>query len=172
MGYDLIIGEACFRGDKDDAYLRVWAESQAHDTAPRFANDPLTENSNMRSPGYSVWTDFTRDAGLYGMFYGLNGRRDPYMKPDPNSHRNVPILADHPGFAAINEADVLAVKHALDQHVAKHGELKPGFRPWDERDEDAPANADECAQRARLIWLHYWCDWAVRHCTHPVIANS
>lgn len=172
MGYDLIVGEACFRGDKDEAYLRVWAEPQAHDAAPVFPNDPMTGNGNLRSPGYSAWTDFCRDVGLYGMFYGKDGQRNPYMHPDPNCHRETPILSDHPGFQAINEADVLAIKHALDQHIAKHGKLVPGFRDWHEKDEDAPPNAMECAQRARLIWLHYWCDWAVKNCTWPVIANS
>lgn len=172
MGYNIAIGEAIFEGNKDDLYLRVWAEPQAHDEAPAFENDPLTGNGNSRSPGYSVWTDLCRDTGLYGMFYGTNGRRVPYMEGDPNCHREMPILAEHPGYAVINEADVMAIKHALDQHVLKHGELTPGFRDWQERDEDAPANAGECATRARLIWLHYWCDWAVRNCKWPVIANS
>ena len=172
MSYRLIIGEAKFDGDKDEAYLRVWAEPQAHDEAPTFPNDEMTGNGNTRSPGYSAWTEFCRDTGLYGMFYGTNGRRVPYMEPDPNCHRDIPILADHPGFAAINHEDVLAVKQALERHVAKYGELEPGFRSWQEREEDAPENATECAARARLLWLHYWCDWAVKNCQHPVIANS
>lgn len=172
MGYTLIIGEATFEGSRDDAYLRVWAEPAAHDDAPIFPNDPLTGNGNQRSPGYSAWTDFCRDTGLYGMFYGLDGRRDPYMCEDPDCHRERPILADHPGYAAINAEDVLAIKQALDRHVLKHGNLTPGFRPWDERPEDAPTNSMECAQRARLLWLHYWCEWAVGACKWPVIANS
>jgi hypothetical protein len=172
MGYTIIIGEACFEGSREDAYFRVWAKPEAHDDAPVFPNDPLTGNGNSRSPGYSAWTDFCRDTGLYGMFYGVNGRRDPYMQADPDCHREVPILAEHPGVALLNERDVLAVKHALDQHIAKHGDLAPGFRKWDEKDEDMPAHAMESAQRARLIWLHYWSDWAVRNCTWPVIANS
>ena len=172
MGYNLIIGEACFEGDKEEAYLRVWAEPQAHDGAPVFANDPMTGNSNGRSPSYSTWADLCREVGLYGMFYGENGRRDPYMKGDPDCHRETPILAEHPGYAAINAQDVLTIKHALDQHIAKHGDLTPGFRDWNEKDEDAPANAVECAQRARLIWLHYWCAWAVENCKWPIIANS
>lgn len=172
MGYTIQIGEACFDGCKADAYMRVWAEPQAHDDAPTFPNDGMTGNGNSRSPSYTAWSGFCRDAGLYGMFFGLDGRRNPYMEPDPNSHRDVPIMADHPGFAVINEQDVLAVKHALDQHIAQHGELTPGFRPWGERDEDAPENSMACATRARLIWLHYWVDWAVKNCRWPVIANS
>lgn len=172
MGYNIVVGEACFEGSKEDAYLTVDAECVAHDDAPVFPNDPMTGNDNSRSSGYSVWSDFCRDVGLYGMFYGKDGRRNPYMEGDPNCHRETPILANHPGFALINEKDVLAVKHALDQHIATHGELTPGFRTWDEREEDAPADAEACAQRARLIWLHYWCDWAVKNCTWPIIANS
>ena len=171
MGYDLAIGEACFYGNPEDAYMTVWVRAERHETAPAFANDPLTGNSNMRSPGYSVWSNFCRETGLYRMFLGLDGRRNPYMEGDPNCHREVPILADHPGFAAINAADVNAIKRALDDHIAKHGDLIPGFRDWHEADEDAPANANDCATRARLIWLHYWCDWAVENCEWPIIAN-
>ena len=172
MGYTLIIGEACFEGDPGECYMRVWANPEAHETAPVFDNDPMTGNGNSRSPGYGVWTDFCRETGLYGMFYGKNGRRDPYMEGDPNCHRETPILADHPGYAVINAEDVLAIKQALDRHIAKHGELIPGFRPWTERDDETPADAAECAQRARLLWLHYWTDWAVQNCQWPVIANS
>jgi hypothetical protein len=171
MGYDLAIGEACFDGDVAEAYMRVWAKPEQHEEAPSFVNDPLTGNSNMRSPGYSVWSDFCRQTGLYGMFFGLDGRRNPYMEPDPASHREVPIMADHPGYAVINRQDVDAIRAALDAHIQKHGDIAPGFRDWHEADEDAPANAIDCATRARLIWLHYWSDWAVRNCQWPVIAN-
>jgi len=172
MGYTLKIGEACFEGDKDEAYLRVWAKSEAHDDAPTFPNDEMTGNGNSRSPSYTGWAEFCRDTGLYGMFYGLDGRRDPYMKEDPSCHRETPILSDHPGFAALNAADVLAVRHALDQHITKHGDLTPGFRGWAEKEEDAPSDANACAARARLIWLHYWTDWAVNNCENPVLVNS
>lgn len=172
MGYTIVIGEAQFDGCKDDAYLRVTARREAHDSAPTFDNDTMTGSGNDRSPSYTGWSQFCREVGLYGMFFGVDGRRDPYMKPDPNSHRDSPIMQDHPGFAAINEEDVLAVRHALDRHVLCHGELIPGFRAWDERDEDAPVNANECAARARLIWLVYWMEWAVENCQHPIIANS
>lgn len=172
MGYTLIIGEAKFEGCRDDAYLYVWAESEAHDDAPTFPNDEMTGNGNMRSPSYKGWSDFCRDTGLYGMFFGIDGRRNPYMQPDPASHRETPIMAHHPGFTLINEEDALAVKQALDRHIAEHGELTPGFRDWREKEEEAPADALACAQRARLIWLNYWFDWAVENCTWPVVANS
>lgn len=172
MGYTIIIGEACFEGEKGEAYLRVWAKGEAHDAAPTFPNDGMTGNGNSRSPSYTGWSGFCRDVGLYGMFFGMDGRRDPYMRADPDCHRETPIMSDHPGFQAINQADALAVRHALDQHIAKHGNLSPGFRPWDERDEDAPPDSMACAQRARLLWLDYWVNWAVETCEWPVIANS
>jgi len=172
MGYTIAIGEACFDGEKGGTWLRVWAKPEAHDTAPVFPNDEMTRNGNSRSPSYTAWSNFCRDTGLYGMFFGLDGRRNPYMQADPNCHRETPIMSDHPGYAMINAEDVLAVKQALDRHIAKHGNLVPGFRDWMEKDEDAPADAMECAQRARLIWLHYWVDWAVRSCEWPVLVNS
>lgn len=172
MGYTIVIGEAIFDGDKSEAYMKVWAEGQSHDDAPTFPNDEMTGNSNMRSPSYTGWSEFCRDSGLYGMFFGIDGRRDPYMKADENCHRETPIMSDHPGFAVINDEDVLAIKQALERHKMKYGELEPGFRGWLEKEEDAPPNATACATRARLLWLHYWTDWAVKNCKWPVIVNS
>lgn len=172
MGYTIIIGEAAFEGCKEDAYLRVWAKGQAHDAAPVFPNDPMTGNGNSRSLSYTGWSEFCRQTGLYGMFFGVDGRRNPYMQPDPVFHRETPIMSNHPGYEAINAEDVLEIKQALDRHVAKHGELEPGFRGWLEKEEDAPPNAEACATRARLLWLHYWADWAVTNCDWPVIANA
>jgi len=172
MGYNIAIGEAVFRGSKEEAYLSVWADSEVHDAAPSFPNDELTGQSNERSPSYIGWADFCRETGLYGMFFGLNGRRNPYMEGDPNCHRDQPIMADHPGYAAINNEDAFAVKQALEQHILKHGELNPGFTNWAASEADTPTNALQCATRARLIWLDYWVRWAVENCAHPVIANS
>lgn len=171
MGYDIAIGEAEFIGDTSEWYMRVWAKREAHDTAPTFANDPMTGNTNCRSPGYSVWTNFCRSTGLYGAFYGMNGQRVPYMEGDPDCYREVPILADHPGYAPINQQDADAFRAALDRHIAKHGYLEAGFRRWDEPDDEAPPDAEICAERARLLWLVYWTEWAVKNCTWPVIAN-
>lgn len=168
MGYSLIIGEAMFDGDKTDLYMHVWAEVTQHKDFPRFENDAT--DGNWRDPGYSVWSEFCRDVGLFSMFYGLNGRRNPYMEGDPACHREIPILADHPGYAVIGPEDVSAIRVALDKHVEKHGILKPGFRPWNET--KSPPNAEACANRARLLWLYYWCDWAVTNCEWPVIANT
>jgi len=172
MGYAIIVGDACFEGSKEDTYMRVWAKDEAHDAAPTFPNDEMTGNGNSRSPSYTGWSEFCRDTGLYGMFFGKDGRRNPYMEADPNCHRETPIMAEHPGYAMINDQDVIAIRAALDLHIAKHGQVEPGFRGWMEREEDAPSDAMACAQRARLIWLHYWCDWAVKNCEWPVIANS
>lgn len=170
MGYTLAIGEAVFEGCKEDAYLRVWARSESHKTAPTFLNDEMTKSGNTRSPSYAGWAEFCRSTGLYGMFFGVDGSRP--LQADPNGHRDWPILADHPGYAALNDEDEMAVRHALERHVAEHGELEPGFRSWNEKEEDAPPNALACATRARLLWLHYWTKWAVENCEHPVLVNS
>lgn len=172
MGYNIEIGEAQLKGYKEDLYLEVGVKAEVHDDAPSFANDPLTGKGNSRSPSYTVWAEMCRETGLYPMFYGLNGRRNPYMEPDPDCHRETPILANHPGFVMIGQEDVDVIKSALDRHIDEHGELEAGFRPFMESDEEAPKNAGECATRARLIWLHYWCDWAVKNCDWPIIANT
>lgn len=172
MGYNIAIGEAFLDGCKEDAYLRVWAKTEVHNAAPLFPNDDMTGQSNSRSPSYTAWSEMCRETGLYGMFFGIDGRRNPHMQAAPDCHRDVPIMADHPGYAPINAEDALAVKQALERHTLKYGELTPGFRDWMEKDTDAPLNANECATRARLLWLNYWVSWAVENCEHPVIANS
>jgi hypothetical protein len=126
MGYTIKIGEAVLDAYKPDLYCRVWVRGEAHDAAPTFPNDEMTGNGNSRSPSYTGWSEFCREAGLYGMFFGMDGRRNPYMQGDPNCHRETPIMSNHPGFEMIGEEDVAAIKAALDAHIAKHGELTPG----------------------------------------------
>ena len=173
VSYDIQIGEACLEDMSYDkcAGLRVWAKRAAHDDAPTFENDDMTANGNCRRPGYSAWSEFCRETGLYAMFFGLDGRRNPYMRPDEdNCHRETPLLAEHPGFQAINKYDVEHVKERLDAYRAKYPNAKPGFDTWSTKDEDARPIED--AHMASLIWLHYWMDWAVKTCAHPIVANS
>jgi hypothetical protein len=174
MGYNINIGEAVFEdmSDGTSADLRVDVEHKALDEAPRFPNDDMTGNGNSRSPGYSVWHEFCLDTGIDELFYGGGWDRDArqYKSCTEHFHRETPLLADHPGFKAINEHDVAFVKTALDTYRAKHPLAEPGFTTWDARDDDSFPIAN--ANLARLIWLHFWMDWAVQNCRHPIVANS
>lgn len=90
MGYTFKIGNAVPKSSKDDGYLRAeWVvEPKSLDDAPIFPNDDMTGNGNDRSPSYSVWADFCRDAGIYDVFYDEatktsttpdEGKYDPYL---------------------------------------------------------------------------------------------
>jgi hypothetical protein len=172
MAYNITIGEAQFEDMSygDSAGLRVEARRESHDNAPTFANDDMTGSGNCRSPSYSVWTNFCRDTGIYDLFYGNDRSARYYESEVPGMHREQPILADHPGFAAINEHDVAYVKRALDAYRLKHPNAQPGFDDWETREGEGVTMQD--ANMARLIWLHYWMDWAVKNCERPIVENT
>ncbi len=165
MGYDITIGNAYLEVYKEDLYMRIGAEHTTSPDAPVFKNDEMTGNGNCRSPSYIVWSDFCREVGLYGMFYGKDGKRNlaGYTEPEPNCHREAPILHSHPGAVLINEDDVEAVKNALDNYKIKHPKTVPGFDPWILKEDDVPVS-QQSAHMARLEWLYFWVKWVVDNC--------
>lgn len=153
MGYTFTIGNAVPKFNKDD-FPRLRAAWEVdlveHGDAPAFANDAVTGKRNERSPGYGVWSDFARAVGLYEFFYDETGR----------------LHAGHPGCIAISREDADLVSAALARYRAKTT-LPPGFEPWDYA---GPATCD--GHLARLIWLEWWMQWAVRNCETPAIENG
>ena len=90
MGYTLRIGQATSKvvnvKDNDGWYETRWTvEPMRIDNAP--ADGSPTDYTNSRWPSYSAWTDFTKDVGLYDLFYGEEG-----------------LLANHPGCAQLTQA--------------------------------------------------------------------
>lgn len=163
MGYNLTIGEAVIA--RDDDFIRIHAESVSHPDAPAFGEP--TDHTSSRWPSYTVWADFCRQAGIEELFFGggwvvgLHG--GGYAPCSDNFHRETPMLAEHPGVAVIMPADADYVRAALTRYQAKHPDVEPGF---------TESNNVAAATLARLIWLDYWFDWAVKNCTNPVLANS
>jgi hypothetical protein len=136
--------------DFPDLYAHWDIASLSLDDAPSFPNDP-TKNGNVRSPSYSVWTQFCQNTGLYDLFYNEQG----------NLH------AGHPGTIGITKEDADIVSAALAKYKLT-ATLPPGFEAgWDYA---GPANYDY--DLARLIWLDWWMRWAVENCETPAIQNG
>ncbi|MEO9521674.1 MAG: hypothetical protein ABJC88_16855 [Parasphingorhabdus sp.] len=161
MGYNITIGNAEFQlyDDEFAPSLTVIAAPMAHDKAPNFDGDP-SENTNIRCPSYSVWSRMCREAGIHSLFYGDSPCGTYYIN-DPDHHRDKPILQDHPGFAVINQMDADYVGAALESFRLKHTGLEAGFNITDEQ-----------ANLARIEWLWFWMDWAVKNCERPIITNA
>lgn len=154
MGYTFKVGNAVPEHHKDDfPYLSAtWeVENATLDEAPSFVGDAMTGKSNMRSPSYGVWAEFCRDTGLYEFFYDESG----------NLH------AGHPGCVGITQEDADLVTAVLNRYRAK-ATLPPGFEADDRY--SGPARYDY--NLARLMWLEFWMQWAVRNCETPAIQNT
>jgi hypothetical protein len=153
MGYNFIVGNAVPKHSKDDfPELRAsWqVEIVELPEAPSFPND-VANHSNYRSPTYSAWANFCRNTGLYEFFYDECGH----------------LHARHPGCIGITKEDADFVTAALNRYRAK-ATLPPGFeKGWDHQ---GPPNYDY--DLARLIWLEWWMQWAVKYCETPAIENS
>lgn len=154
MGYTFTIGNAVPVANKDsfpELSVRWIVEGVTNDDAPSFPGDEMTGKSNMRSPSYSVWHEFCKTTGVYEFFYNSQGR----------------LHASHPGCIGITEEDADFVSEALSVYKEK-ATLPAGFE--EEWGYEGPPNYDY--HLARLIWLEYWMQWAVKHCETPAISNT
>ena len=153
MSYTFTIGNAVPKFNKEDfpdldAHFEV--EGASHPEAPVFPNDDMTGNGNSRSPSYTVWEDFARETGLHEFFFTERGH----------------LHAGHPGCIGITPEDVDTIASALCQY-RKKATLPPGFEGWGY---EGPPRYDY--HLARLIWLDWWCRWAVQNCETPAIENT
>lgn len=165
MGYNLTIGEAYMDYDKKYADLSIRAEHAEREDAPD--HDPYVQKGNSRSPSYTVWDEFCREAGedVYAMFYGsgwspeMRGYKampEYFIRKYPKRER--PILAEHPGHSVLTKDDLKIVREALANRK-KLGTI-PGFNGVDD------------GVLARLLWLDFWIDWALKNCKIPILHNS
>lgn len=146
MGYSIYIGEAVIKDDDDHVWLGV--KQIEHPEAPFFPNDSMTGRTNGRHPSYGGWAEFTRETGLYDLFFDKeNG-----------------LMAEHPGVAKLLPKHHARVKTALEfRQVVSKG--APGFPPMGKTDGSDP-------MLARLIWLEWWMRWALANCKCPALENS
>jgi hypothetical protein len=154
VGYTFTVGNAVPEFHKDD-FPELWArwdvEYVAVDDAPSFVGDEATGKGNSRSPSYSAWSDFCRSTGLYEFFYDDRG----------NLH------AGHPGCLGISKEDADFVTAALHRYRAK-STLPPGFES--DHFHNGPPTRDY--HLARLMWLEFWMQWAIKNCETPAIQNT
>jgi hypothetical protein len=151
MGYTLKIGNAVPTFSKDDGYLyAAWEVTNMSSTeAPVFPGDETTGNTNSRSPSYTGWHDFSHATGLAELFY------DKYEG----------LLNQHPGCFMLTEEHGETVRQAVAQYPRT---LPPGFD-----DGDTPGFSGKYDPHlARLLWLDYWVQWALKHCETPAFQNT
>jgi|TARA_R110000851_G_scaffold305841_1_gene464003 hypothetical protein len=170
MGYTLKIGDLVVDYDQDEDYPNVslTAKGFAHDGAPAFGEP--TDHTSERWPSYSGWSEFTQKAGIYTMFYGKEHGSMELSRDDA-------LLRHHPGCVPLTECHRREVNAALAAWKVKYPDATPTFgkpAPEGERnffwvDEDNP---EENSQMTRLVWLHYWINWALDNCEQPVFENS
>jgi hypothetical protein len=148
MGYTIKIGNAVpVMPQGEDRWAVVGGESP---DAPSF---PGEEASSTRSPSYTQWANFCRDVNLVSLL----GERGA-------------LMASHPGVALLRPSDLAAVRAAL---------LAWRERPWPtaERiagfnDYDVEPDPRYDGNLARLLWLEFWIDWALRNCEYPALGNT
>ena len=153
MGYNITVGNAIPKHSKDDfpyLYASWEVEGAALESAPTFQGDGMTGNGNERSPSYSTWADFARTVGLYEFFYNERGH----------------LHAGHPGCIGITQEDADLVTATLNRYKTQ-STLPPGFHDWNH---EGPVTFD--GHLARLIWLEFWMQWAVKNCETPAIQNT
>ncbi len=167
MGYDISIGNARLAYYKGDEHMRIRVEPATHPDAP--AHCPFTKDGNSRSPSYTAWHDFCRDAGITELFYGQGWDRTQcrYTECTDGFHRETPLLAEHPGAFPLLQEDLSYIKAARVKREATNGGKPPGF--WGG---DGSIDNGNDHVLARLLWLEFWIDWALTNCEMPIIANS
>lgn len=150
MAYNLTIGElkVSYYQDEDEPRVELSAESSRHDEAPAFGE--ISDYTNGRYPSYSAWYDFTRSAGLFSLFYGKEERYDA-------------LLANHPGCVPLTEQHRREVNKALVDFKLKYPDAIATYK-----DKSILENGLLC----RLVWFHYWVNWALDNCKQPVFENS
>ena len=164
MGYTFTIGEAEI--ESFDDYIRIGAVGAVDMDAP--AHDDFVGQSNSRSPSYTGWSEFCREAGITELFYGQGWSREErrHLEPSATFHRESIYLAEHPGCARIIPGDLTYVREARKAYLEKNPGAVPGFQ-----DEIGVDNGTD-STLARLIWLEFWLDWALKNCKIPVIQNT
>jgi hypothetical protein len=170
MGYDIAIGEARIRYHKGDEHIDIDVVHTTHPDAP--AHCPYTGIGNSRSPSYTAWSDFCKDAGIYELFYGQGWSRDErrYLGCSEDFHRETPLLSEHPGAFALLPADLEYVRAARIRREQTNGGKPAGF--WDYDIERGEIDNGNDHVLARLLWLEFWIDWALKNCEIPTIKNT
>lgn len=147
MGYSFTIGQLVIEKQEENGLdsdcINFSAESKTLDYAPAFGEP--TDFSNTRWPSYSAWTDFTKDAGLYHIFY---------------DHYDKKLIGGHPGVRLVTKELCDVVQEAL---IKRRTDYPNSVEQFEGENSDGVL--------CRLIWLDFWLRWAFENCETPVLAN-
>lgn len=154
MGYSITIGNAVPEGlDPDDDRLEIsyTVEGAKHDNAPAYGEP--TDFTNERWPSYTVWSDFAKEVGLYDFFFD----------------KSEGLMRSHPGCFRLSEIHLKAVQFAIEKRKMQTKGKPAGFLDYSSGCEVDNGNDP---QLARLTWLEYWINWALKNCAMPAIENT
>jgi hypothetical protein len=170
MGYNITIGNAYLQYTRGDEHMSIMVEAATNENAPD--HDPFTGKGNSRSPSYTAWHDFCREAGIHELFYGQGWSREErrYLECSEGFHRETPLLAEHPGAFPLFHEDLQYITAARIRRQQTNGGRPPGFWDWDDERGEIDNGNDHVL--ARLVWLEFWIEWALGNCERPAIANS
>lgn len=157
MAYNITIGNV--RIVEDEGELRLAVEAVTRPDAPAFPFDGMSAHTSCRSPGYSQWSEFCTLTGLTSLFFdAVSG-----------------LMREHPGVFALDDSHLAAVRVARVRWEAAHPVAVPG---WDFSPYGLPSDGPDDGVRgrdgvlARLLWLEWWMEWALRTCERPAIGNT
>ena len=103
------------------------------------------------------------------MFYGTEYGSKELVRDDG-------LIINHPGCVPLTEQHRKEINDAVLRWKAKYpnaeptyGQIPPEGALGFSVDKENP---EENAYMCRLVWLHYWVNWALDNCKQPVFANS
>jgi hypothetical protein len=165
MSYDIYIGNAEATGmeleETTGQWSAVWHGATVNAVtlpeAPAFAYDEMSAHQNSRHPGYIAWGEFCDKTGLRDLFF-----REWYG-----------LMSSHPGTFALRPEHLQEVREARERWQGDHPDAAPGFEWSPLHGEKTPDDGIRTrdAILARLLWLEWWMDWALRTCERPAIHN-
>ena len=163
MGYTIKIGQAEPAEPEEGDHEFGWSVATMElPDAPRAEGDP-NPGKNYRWPSYGGWDAFTREIGLYSLFYEDSGDGGGLMRP-------------HPGVIILRPEHGAFIRGALEAYRLKHPSARAGFSVFPpgtpievEMQGGDRSNEDGCL--ARLEWLSWWVDWALANCSRPAMEN-
>ena len=170
MGYNITIGNAVLNYTNGDEYMKISCASETNEAAPDHC--PYTGKGNTRSPSYTGWHDFCREAGITELFYGQGWSREDrrYKECTEDFHRETPLLSEHPGAFPLLLGDLEFITDARVRREQTNGGRPAGF--WDEDENYREVDNGNDHVLARLLWLEFWIKWALENCERPAISNS
>lgn len=147
MGYSITIGELSIDAAPEDGVecscINFSAKGVAIEGSPAYGEP--TDGTNQRWPSYSSWSNHLENAGLYDVFF-FGGH----------------LIGGHPGVRLVTKELLERISKAKADLESEHPNIEATMQPYTD------INGTYC----RVIWLEYWCKWAIENCTVPVIANS